>query len=227
MAKSYFAILGITSMATADEVRAAYRRLAKTYHPDRYHGGSDTFRQIQEAYNVLGNAERRRHYERQIRKATTIKPSQPYPGPEPLIPRPRSTQPEAIAPMRSSQPFGSTSDALFDRIWSNYASLISPRFGRLRTLTMEVPLTRMQARLGGTINISVPVAARCPSCQGHGHIGVYECRRCAGEGAISGEMPIAISLPPDIPDNYDVMIPLDRYGITSHQLSLVFKIVED
>ena len=62
MAKSYYAILGISSMATTDEVRAAYRRLAKAYHPDLYHGNSDNFRQIQEAYNVLGNAERRRQY---------------------------------------------------------------------------------------------------------------------------------------------------------------------
>jgi curved DNA-binding protein len=34
MAKSYYAILGTFSMATTDEVRAAYRRLAKAYHPD-------------------------------------------------------------------------------------------------------------------------------------------------------------------------------------------------
>jgi curved DNA-binding protein CbpA len=44
MAKSYYAILGISSMATPEEIRTAYRRLAKTYHPDYYTGSSDLFR---------------------------------------------------------------------------------------------------------------------------------------------------------------------------------------
>ena len=226
MAKSYYAILGISSMATTDEVRAAYRRLAKAYHPDLYHGNSDNFRQIQEAYNVLGNAERRRQYERQIQKVPVIRSSRPpnVSTPEPLIPETQAMHPEEIAPMRTFQSFSPSTDALFDRMWSNFSSVLSPKFRRLRTLAMEVPITQAQARRGGTINISVPAEARCPVCQGHGSIGVYECSRCAGEGSISGEMPIGIAFPPNIPDNYDVMIPLDQYGIRNHQVSLIFKI---
>jgi molecular chaperone DnaJ len=59
MAKSYFAILGILADATADEVRSAYRRLAKEFHPDHYAGGSERFQDIQEAYSMLGNSRRR------------------------------------------------------------------------------------------------------------------------------------------------------------------------
>src|SRR5210317_631759 len=70
MAKSYFAILGISSGATADEIRSAYRRLAKEFHPDRYEGDSERFRDIQEAYSVLGNSRRRREYERKISKVS-------------------------------------------------------------------------------------------------------------------------------------------------------------
>jgi molecular chaperone DnaJ len=73
MAKSYHATLGISSMATADEVRAAYRRLVKAYHPDHYHGGSENFRQVQEAYRILGNPERRRQYERQLHKTANAR----------------------------------------------------------------------------------------------------------------------------------------------------------
>ena len=64
MAKSYFAILGLASGASAEEIHSAYRRLAKEYHPDHYSGGSGPFRQIQEAYSVLGNAHRRHEYEK-------------------------------------------------------------------------------------------------------------------------------------------------------------------
>jgi hypothetical protein len=227
MAKSYYAILGISSMATSDEIKAAYRRLAKAYHPDCYQSGSHAFRQIQEAYQVLGDAERRRQYERQIHKAPVPKDSTSYPDPEPFIPEPRSRQPEEIAPMRAFQPFAPLPEPLFDRIRSSFSSLLSPRFGRKRTFTMEVPITRAQARRGGTINIFVPAEARCLLCHGYGRIGVYACSRCVGEGSISRDIPIAISLPPGIPDNDEVMIPLDRYGIRNHQVSILFRVVED
>ena len=88
MAKSYFAILGITPRASADDIRSAYRRLAKEYHPDRYEGGSQKFREVQEAYSVLGNQRKRNEYESLIQKASSMgritRPSRPEP--EPLIP---------------------------------------------------------------------------------------------------------------------------------------------
>ena len=88
MAKSYFAILGISQKASADEIRSAYRRLAKEFHPDHYTGSIDRFRDIQEAYSVLANQRRRREYEQRIRKAPIKRPLKPtrYPEPEPLIP---------------------------------------------------------------------------------------------------------------------------------------------
>ncbi|MBW2467985.1 MAG: DnaJ domain-containing protein, partial [Deltaproteobacteria bacterium] len=74
MAKSYFAILGISPTATMDEIRSAFRRLAKEFHPDHYEGSSDRFRDIQEAYSVLGNKRRKREYEQSIRKVPIKKP---------------------------------------------------------------------------------------------------------------------------------------------------------
>ena len=88
MAKSYFAILGIKRGATVDEIRSAYRSLAKEFHPDHYAGDSETFRQIQEAYSVLGNTRRRHEYERQIARASSsrLQGRTRYPAAEPLIP---------------------------------------------------------------------------------------------------------------------------------------------
>lgn len=63
MAKSYYAILGISPEASTSEVKNAYRRLAKQYHPDHEGGDSRKFRDIQEAYCVLADAEKRRQYE--------------------------------------------------------------------------------------------------------------------------------------------------------------------
>jgi len=64
--KDYYAILGLSKTATAEEIKKAYRHLVRRYHPD---AGADEkeaahFREIQEAYDVLGDPEQREAYDR-------------------------------------------------------------------------------------------------------------------------------------------------------------------
>ena len=60
--KDYYQILGIARSASADEIKRAYRRLASQHHPDKG-GNKERFQEIQEAYNTLGDEERRREYD--------------------------------------------------------------------------------------------------------------------------------------------------------------------
>jgi DnaJ-class molecular chaperone len=225
MAKSYFAILGISSGATADEVRSAYRRLAKEFHPDHYSGGSERFQEVQEAYSVLGNNRRRRRYEQSIRKVSPKARLRrtDYPEPEPLIPEQQPVDLGEVSPVRSFHSFTPSFDEIFDRLWSNFADLAQPKSGRVQNLTLEVTLTPEQARRGGNARIMVPAQAFCPTCRGHGGVGFYECARCAGEGVISGEMPIAVSFPPGLTKDHAVMIPLDRFGIRDVHVTVLFR----
>ncbi len=98
MAKSYYTILGIPSNASLDEIKSAYRNLAKAYHPDRKSGDSGKFKEIHEAYSVLKDTEKRRRYERQRRqeRPQRVRVNRVDPatrrqsaagGPEPLIPQ--------------------------------------------------------------------------------------------------------------------------------------------
>jgi len=225
MAKSYFAILGISPNATRDEIRSAYRRLAKEFHPDHYPGSSARFQDIQEAYSVLGNRRRRREYEQSIRKVPIKTPLRPttYPEPEALIPEDGPADIGDVSPVRSFQSFTPSFDEIFDWLWNNFSDLAQPKSARVQNLTLEVTLTPAQARRGGNARIMVPARAVCPTCRGQGGVGFYECARCAGEGVIAGEMPVSVSFPPGLTKDHAVMIPLDRFGIRNTHITVLFR----
>src|SRR3989344_6509381 len=64
MPKDYYEILGVGKNATEDEIKRAYRKLAHQYHPDKNKGDDKKFKEINEAYQVLGNKEKREQYDR-------------------------------------------------------------------------------------------------------------------------------------------------------------------
>lgn len=64
MAKDYYEILGVPKNASDDEIKRAYRKLAHQYHPDKNKGDDKKFKEINEAYQVLGNQEKREQYDR-------------------------------------------------------------------------------------------------------------------------------------------------------------------
>ena len=61
--KDYYSVLGINKSATADEIKKAFRKLAVKYHPDRNPDNKEAeekFKEISEAYEVLGDADKRK-----------------------------------------------------------------------------------------------------------------------------------------------------------------------
>jgi molecular chaperone DnaJ len=214
MAQTYFAILGVSPNATPDEIRSAYRQLAKRFHPDRFEGGSGLFRQVQEAYSVLGNSRKRSAYEQSLEKAPIHNRARTVrgPRPEPLVPKRRPWQSRACE-----------YDDLFERIWESFSGRQRPLSGHVQHLMFEVPLTREQAIHGGRIRIMVPGRARCPQCGGFGGDFFFECRRCAGQGVIYEEVPISVSFPAGISGEYAVSIPMQRFGMGHVELTVVFR----
>ncbi|OGE85579.1 MAG: molecular chaperone DnaJ [Candidatus Doudnabacteria bacterium RIFCSPHIGHO2_02_FULL_46_11] len=64
MAKDYYEILGVPRTASPDEVKKAYRKLAHQHHPDTGKGDEARFKEVNEAYSVIGNADKRSQYDR-------------------------------------------------------------------------------------------------------------------------------------------------------------------
>ena len=61
--KDYYKILGVQKSASEDEIKKAYRKLAHQFHPDKAGGDEKKFKEINEAYQVLGNKEKRAQYD--------------------------------------------------------------------------------------------------------------------------------------------------------------------
>jgi len=64
MAKDYYQILGVSRNASQDEIKKAYYKLAHEYHPDKSGGDEKKFKEINEAYQILSNREKRAQYDR-------------------------------------------------------------------------------------------------------------------------------------------------------------------
>lgn len=181
MAKHYYVILGIASNATKDDVRSAYRRLAKVFHPDHYAGNMRSFLDIQEAYSVLSDVDKRRDYDHRFSERVRPTPhtSGKYvvpgvPEPEPLIPSQGPAQFEDISLTRSFQTFTPSFDEIFDRLWSNFCDPRRPKGEGMNSLTIKVPITSQQAQQGGQASVLVPARAHCPTCRGQGSLESYE-----------------------------------------------------
>lgn len=63
MSKDYYKILGVEKAASQEEIKKAFRKLAHQYHPDKTTGDEAKFKEINEAYQVVGNADKRKQYD--------------------------------------------------------------------------------------------------------------------------------------------------------------------
>ena len=232
MKKDYYLILRLTPDATTEEIRSAYRRRALELHPDQSGLSDDPFVELQEAYVTLSDPARRAVYDRK-EETIPIRHAERSPYRAARVGRQHSAEPlTAVQParsfgevslLRSFETFSPSFDEIFDRLWSNFDLLTRPKEERLESLAVEVPLSPEEALAGGAVRIMVPARAFCPACRGRGSVGPYECWRCEGQGALTGEYPVMVSYPAELEHDYTVRLSLDRLGIENFYLIVRFR----
>ena len=217
--RDFYVILGVPPTESPGGIKAAYRALAKRLHPDRMgEGGSDRFREVQEAYDVLSDPERRRDYNRELdlsregeRWPIRVAHEPPRSPVMEIAPRWMHGHPEKVHP---SLP------ALLDRLRRNFFSLSATKSEREEGLTLEVVLTPEEAATGVLLPVGVPVFIACPRCRGEGYTWGYPCPSCNQEGVVETESIVRIDIPPMVRPHTIMELPLGRLGIANLFLRL-------
>lgn len=233
MPKDYYVILGVASNASGEDIKSAFRRRAMKLHPDQSGSESGPFLELQEAYGVLSDPQRRRHYDRDAHAITLRgRPWAPMaesfvrqrPSGEPFRPPASSRNFRPVPLAENFERESPRFDELFDRLWGHVESFSWPKSSTLESLTVEVVISQGAARWGGRVQIDIPAHATCPACGGPGAVGFYECWQCEGHGALTASYPLAVPYPPGVRDGYAVQIPLDRLGIANLHLTVLFRV---
>ena len=216
--KDYYAVLGVSSTAAADDIKKQYRRLAKKYHPDANPNdpkSTDRFKEISEAYQVVGDEEKRKQYD-ELRRLGAFSG---FPGTS-SRPRGGSAGPRPGAPGATGTAGGAGPSAgdfryqdfdvgglggLGDLFGSIFGASGSRPGGRQRTeepgqsveTTLEIPFRT--AATGGKVPIELEVNEECDTCRGSGAAPgaiIKTCPECSGRGTISfGQGGFAVNRP--------------------------------
>jgi DnaJ-class molecular chaperone len=220
MAKDYYLILGVEPDATLEQIKSAYRRQAKALHPDYYGGGSEPFRCLQEAYEVLCDAGRREAYDDQLASARRTPPG--------VVGRPRGVRPE---PLHSQYtyvepliPRRSPFDSPWEEGWGGWHEPAPPPAVGQEVVHAEVTLTAAQAYRGGRLRLRLPVPVGCPDCGGWGRSLFFTCPRCRGGGILPTEMNFEVAFPAGVADGDTARVSLAALGLAGRTLLLHFHV---
>src|SRR5947209_15451704 len=175
----YYKVLGVGKGASEEEIKKAYRKLARQYHPDRNPGdkkAEERFKEISQAHDVLSDAEKRKAYDRG---------SGPFGG----FNMPGGFDPSSVAGGFGdilSNLFGGGAGAGAGRAGGGRGGRSAQARGR--DLETEVSLTFDQAVGGTQVPLAVPTSQPCPTCNGSGAkpgTSPKVCPKCGGRGVES------------------------------------------
>jgi len=203
--KDYYKILGVDPKATESEIKTAFRKAARKYHPD-LHIKSDKaeaeekFKEINEAYAVLGDKEKRSQYDLIGTDKQNGQQWQPSPDQGGYGSRSWSqTDPDG---------FSDFFESLFGRQMPgrNSGGPGKTRSMRGQDLDSDLDLTLEEACHGGKKSLQFSIRGMCPSCGGTGVTDQKSCRKCGGTGSRTVVRTLDVNIPAFIRDGSKIRL---------------------
>ena len=174
--RDYYEVLGVSKGASADEIKKAYRSLAKKYHPDLNPGDKEAevkFKEVNEAYDVLSDDDKRQKYD-QYGHAAFDPSAGGFGGGS------------GFGGFSSDFDFGDIFSSFFGGGGSSRSRKNAPIPGE--DVTVRITLTFEEAVFGCKKDINYSKIVECPDCHGSGaqdNSGVETCSACRGTGSVT------------------------------------------
>ncbi|MBD3359205.1 MAG: molecular chaperone DnaJ [Candidatus Buchananbacteria bacterium] len=188
MGKDYYEILGVAKSASKDEVKKAFREKAHLYHPDKKDGDEKKFKEINEAYQVLGNEEKRKQYDQ---FGSTFDQQGGFGGGMNWDDFMKYARQGGGGATYSNVDFGDLGDILSEMFGGGFGfggskSRAQTR-SRGRDIEVDLQLDFKEAVFGTEKNIELYKLVICDHCKGNGAepgTKITECKTCQGKGQV-------------------------------------------
>jgi molecular chaperone DnaJ len=195
--KNYYDILGVNKGATEKDIKQAYRKLARKYHPDVNPGDKSAeakFKEVNAAFEVLSDKEKRRKYDKYGDKWQ-------YADQLDEAARQQAQYRQYSTGDGTSFHFGGDiggMDSLFDELFGGmrargFSRRSQPRRGQ--DLETNVEVTLEEAFNGSSRTISLQGEKPCPACKGTGRIQNLACSTCRGAGMVADLKRLEVKIP--------------------------------
>ena len=196
--QDYYEILGVSRTATADDIKKAYRKLARKYHPDVNPGdqsAEEKFKQVGEAYEVLSDPEKRKRYDQLGENWKGGADFTPPPGWE----GGRVEYGDFSDLFGAGRGTGGFSD-FFETLFGSRRGRRSGAGFAMRGQDVEaaIALSLEEAHHGTTRPITLQRTAVCPTCNGSGVRENQPCATCHGAGVVTRPKTLDVTIPPGV-----------------------------
>jgi DnaJ-class molecular chaperone len=208
-----YKVLGVNQKADPQKIKRAYRRAAKRYHPDVSPRDEEKFREVQEAYEILSDPERKALYDREISMKPAPRPKA-YSYSYPLWTRASSLFNEIDRFFSTSEKFWMDSRPEFFGEWEEDS----------RDLSLEITLTPAEAKEGCEIPLKMPLWVDCRRCRGTGYVRGLICGRCRGRGKERIQKEIRITIQSGMKNGIRIRIPLRDPDLRSVSLIATLRV---
>jgi DnaJ-class molecular chaperone len=204
--RDYYETLGVQRSATDEEIKKAYRKLARKHHPDVNPGdksAEEKFKEINEAYEVLSDSDKRNRYDQLGANWKAGAEFTPPPGQEGYSYEIRDFG-DIFTESRSGRGFSDFFESLFG---GSRAARGGPGFAmRGQDVEADISLSLEDIHRGAVRSLGFQITETCPTCHGIGQVDNKTCPTCRGRGAVTRPKTLEVNVPAGVREGSTVRL---------------------